>query len=117
MQKKYTSSAKIFFPKFSKEQVIEEVGRSAKELREKLGLEAVILFGSYAKGSQTAASDIDLLIIFNNEKISENEVYKTLMKSIKLPGKELHLIPRSELENYEKTKWIKTIREEGIKIL
>jgi len=117
MQRKYSSSVKIFFPKFSKEEVVREVSRCATELRDSLGLERVILFGSYAKGRHTVASDIDLLVIFDDEKNSEDNVYKSLMKNIRLPRVELHLIPKREFESYKESMWIKTIEREGIKIL
>ncbi|MEM2312922.1 MAG: nucleotidyltransferase domain-containing protein [Candidatus Nezhaarchaeales archaeon] len=87
------------------------------ELREKLGLESVIIFGSYAKGNYTTASDIDLLIVFNDEKSSEDEVYKGLMKDIQLPRVELHLIPKKDLKAYKESRWIKVVEKEGIKIL
>lgn len=105
--KKYSSSVKVFFPKFSREEVIKEVSRCAVELREKLGLERVILFGSYAKGNYTVASDIDLLIIFNDEKSSEDDVFKGIMKKIQLPRIELHIIPRKDLKTYETSDWVK----------
>lgn len=116
-QKKYSNSVKIFYPKYNKEQVIKELKKYTKKLREKLGLEKVMLFGSYAKENYTVASDIDLLIIYNDKKTSEDEVYKHIMKSIKLPRIELHLIPKKSLKTYKKTKWMKTIEKEGIKIL
>lgn len=55
--------------------------------------------------------------MFNDEKSSENEVYKKLMRAIKLPRIELHIIAKRDLRAYEMSKWMKTIREEGIKIL
>lgn len=117
MLKKSSNSVKIFFPKFNREEVVTEISKRITELHEKLHLDKVIIFGSYAKGNYTVASDIDLLIVFDNEKINENEVYKCLMKSIQLPRLELHIISKKDFNNYKKTKWIKTIEEEGIKIL
>ncbi|MEM2971940.1 MAG: nucleotidyltransferase domain-containing protein [Candidatus Bathyarchaeia archaeon] len=108
---------KVFFPKFNREEVIKEVSRCTAELREKLGLESVILFGSYAKENYTVASDIDLLIIFDDEKSSGDEVYKCLMMSIQLPRIELHLIPKKDFKAYKTSKWMKVIEKEGIKIL
>ena len=117
MPRKYSSSVKIFFPKFSREEVVREVSRCAAELRDGLGLECIILFGSYAKDRYTVASDIDLLVIFDDEKSSEDNVYKSLMKSIKLPRVELHIIPKKEIRFYKGLRWMKTIEEEGIRIL
>ena len=75
-QKKYSSSVKVFFPKFNTEEVIKELSKCTTELREKLGLEKVILFGSYAKENYTVASDIDLLIIFNDKKAAKTKFTK-----------------------------------------
>ncbi|MEM3488363.1 MAG: nucleotidyltransferase domain-containing protein [Nitrososphaerota archaeon] len=69
MPKKYSGSVKVFFPKFNREKVVEEVYRCVRVLCERLALEKVILFGSYAKGRYTVASDIGLLIVFDDEKI------------------------------------------------
>lgn len=115
--KKYSGSVRVFFPKFSREEVVNEIRKCAVDLREKLGLEKVILFGSYARKNYTVASDIDILVIFDDEKSSEDKVYKCLMRSIQLPRVELHLIPKRDLETYKASKWMKTIEKEGIKIL
>ncbi|MEM2442970.1 MAG: nucleotidyltransferase domain-containing protein [Candidatus Bathyarchaeia archaeon] len=117
MLRRYSGSVRVFFPKFSREDVIREVGRCAYALREELGLERVIIFGSYARGDYTAASDIDILVIFDDERSSEDKVYKSLMRNIRLPRVELHIVPKRELEAYEKSRWMRTIEEEGIKIL
>lgn len=117
MRKKYSSSVKVFFPKFKSEDIVKEINRCAFELKERLGLERVILFGSYAKGNYTVASDIDILVIFDDEKSSWDEVYRCLMKSLQLPRLELHIIPKKDLKAYETSKWMKIIENEGIKIL
>ncbi|MEM1716835.1 MAG: nucleotidyltransferase domain-containing protein [Candidatus Bathyarchaeia archaeon] len=117
MPRRYSGSVRVFFPKFSREDVIREVGRCAYALREELGLERVIIFGSYARGDYTVASDIDILVVFNEEKSTEDKVYKSLKRDIKLPRVELHILPKKELEAYKTSKWMRTIEEEGIKIL
>jgi len=38
------------------------------ELKERLYLLLVVLFGSYAKGNYTVASDVDLLVVYDGEK-------------------------------------------------
>lgn len=115
--KKSSSSVKIYFPKFSKEQVVKEVNRCIVELGESLGLCKAILFGSYARGNYTVASDIDILIVFDDQKSNEDKIRKILMKKINLPRLELHIISKKNYETLKNSKWIKTIEEEGIKIL
>ncbi|MBS7655952.1 nucleotidyltransferase domain-containing protein [Candidatus Bathyarchaeota archaeon] len=107
MQRKFSTSVKVFFPTFSKEEVIKKVRKTLKLYFDKLGLEKVVLFGSYAKGNYTIASDVDLLIIFDERKSSENEVYKTLMKSIKFLELNFTLYPKKiimlqKIQNGEK---------------
>ncbi len=41
---------------------IEEIGRIVEPVAKKYGLPAVYLFGSYARGTATEESDIDLLV-------------------------------------------------------
>ncbi len=117
MQKKYSSSVKVFFPKFSLEEVIMEVGRVVSLLSESLALKKVIIFGSYAKRRYTAGSDIDLFVVFDDTRCAKDNVYKTLMKNIKLPRLELHILSLKEYQEINGSKWIKTIDEEGIRIL
>jgi predicted nucleotidyltransferase len=59
-------------------------------------LKKVVVFGAYAKRRCTAGSDIDLFVVFNGSKCSKNNVYKTLMKNIKLPRLELHILSLKE---------------------
>lgn len=117
MLRKYSGSVKVFFPKFGIADVVREVSRCALMLREELGLEKIIIFGSYAKGNYTVASDIDILVVFDDEESGEDKVYKSLMRSIKLPRVELHIVPKRSLEEYKTSKWMEKIEEEGIKIL
>ena len=59
-------------------QVYEEIGRVANEIRCIEGVEAVVLFGSYARGDSTEGSDIDLLALFKREvdvRKKSTEVY------------------------------------------
>lgn len=39
------------------------------------------------------------------------------MKNINLPRVELHILSRKDYESMKKSKWIKTIEEEGILIM
>lgn len=117
IQKKYSTSVRVFFPKFSREEVIKEIERCVRRFYKSLGLCKVILFGSYARGNYTVASDIDILIVYDGKKCGEDEIRKTLMKNIKLPRVELHLLPMRSLNVRCGLRWIETIENEGIKIL
>ena len=64
----------------------EAVNRYVQELRRKLDLKLVILFGSLAKGSWTESSDIDLLIVADDLLDDPGENFIRL----KRPGIEPH---------------------------
>lgn len=117
MQKKSSHSVKIYYPKYSPEEVIKEFKNTIHMLLNKLSIEKAILFGSYAKKRYTVASDIDILIVFDETKYSENEVYKILRKNIRIPGIELHILTKTDYIKARESKWIKTIEKEGIKII
>ncbi|MEM2896419.1 MAG: nucleotidyltransferase domain-containing protein [Candidatus Bathyarchaeia archaeon] len=116
MQKKSSNSVKIFSPKFNLEAVAKEIKRVISIFFNQLALERVILFGSYAKNRYTVASDIDVLIVFNELKCDKDVVYKTLMKNIKLPRLELHILSKKDYEAMKNSRWIKEIENEGIEV-
>ena len=68
MLQRSSSSVRIFYPRFSREQVVERITQNLGKLQKKLPLLLVALFGSYARGDHTVASDIDLLVIYGGEK-------------------------------------------------
>lgn len=66
-----------------------------KFLLSKLNCEAIILFGSFARGTQTPESDIDIAIKVK-EKIDKKQIYKLSNELADLTGREIDLI---DLEN------------------
>ena len=46
-----------------------------------LNIQKVIVFGSYSKGNQTPQSDIDLLVVTNDDFIPENFMQKMVLKT------------------------------------
>ncbi|MGQ9596399.1 MAG: nucleotidyltransferase domain-containing protein [Thermoproteota archaeon] len=89
----------------------ENIGALSKQL----SLSKVILFGSYAKKKYTVSSDIDVLVVFDEQRTVE-DVYKMLRRNIDLPKVELHVLSEKDYGEMKNSKWIKTIEEEGIKI-
>jgi predicted nucleotidyltransferase len=61
----------------------------------------VVLFGSYARGNYTAASDIDLLVVYSGEK--RDDAYAITKKSIAVPGLEPHVYMVEEYEQLKAT--------------
>lgn len=112
-----SGSARVFYPDFSQEEVIKRIRKVAFSLKDELGLLRVILFGSYATGRHTVASDIDILIIYEEGKCGEEKVYKKLMKSLGLPRVELHLVSSREYDQIRSSKYMEIIEKEGKEII
>jgi len=117
MRRRYSSSVRVFYPKFSLEEVVRRVREVAFLFKEELGLKKVVLFGSYAKRRHTVASDIDILVVYDEELHDQDSVHKTLMKNLKLPRVELHLLSKKDYEHMRESRWIKMVEEEGIEVL
>lgn len=61
-------------------------------LRDIENLEAIILFGSYAKGNETAVSDIDIMVVVDTEK--PKEILPLVIKKLSGIDKEGKISPR-----------------------
>jgi len=57
------TSVRVFFPRFNQAALTQRLRERMTDLNEKLPLLRVVLFGSYARGNYTVASDVDLLVI------------------------------------------------------
>ncbi len=113
MQRESSSSVRIYYPKFSKEEVIQKLKQGVKALEEKLPLSSMVLFGSYAKGNYTASSDIDLLVVYKGTERAD--AFAIVKKTLAIPMLEPHVY--SEFE-YEKMKdVVLRMIEDGITIV
>ena len=61
----------------------------------------VVLFGSYATGKYTVASDIDLLVVYSGER--RDDAYAITKNTIALPGLEPHVYTEEEYEKLKAT--------------
>ena len=77
-------------------------------LAARLPLRRVVLFGSYASGQFTAASDIDLLVV--SEGSRRDDAYALVRKTLQIPRLEPHIY---SLEEYEAVKETVTRMERG----
>jgi len=95
---------RIYYPRFDRDELIEKLKRCAEELSKKLPLKCVILFGSYASGRYTAASDVDILVVYEGER-DKKEVYDLCWDLIGLSNLELHLYSEEEYLKLRKLKY------------
>jgi len=101
MHRKLSSSVRVFFPKRTREDIVHHIQGSLATLQKKVSLTLVVLFGSYAKGNHTVASDIDLLIVYKG--ILGEDAYSLCKKTIALPGLEPHVYSEVEYEEMKQT--------------
>ncbi len=113
MQHKSSSSVKVFYPKFSKEEIIQRIKEGIEELAQKMPLKKVILFGSYAKENYTVASDIDLLVVYKGRK--RKDAFALCKKILKIPSLEPHVYSEAEYKALKST--IQKMTQDGIVIL
>ncbi len=89
MQKKYSDSVRIFYPLYNNEVIIKKINRRLRFLESKLSILLVALFGSYATGHYTTASDIDVLVIYKGKQ--KKDAYQIVKKTLGIHGLELHI--------------------------
>ncbi len=94
MPHRSSSSVRIFYPKRTREEVIRHLQRKIPLLAGRLPLVRVVLFGSYAMGRFTAASDVDLLVVYQGDQ--QEDAYATVRKTLDLPHLEPHVYSLGE---------------------
>lgn len=99
MQKRSSGSVRIFYPKYDREEILRILSERLRALDAKLPLIRVVLFGSYARGNYTVASDVDLLIVYEGKPRSD--AYAIAKRILGIPRLEPH--PYSQAQ-YEKMK-------------
>lgn len=101
MRERSSSSVKVYFPKYSRNEATKLIRERLQTLQGKLPLQLVILFGSYAKGRYTASSDIDLLVTYDDPK--RRDAYSLVWDAMGMPQLQLHLYTVSEYERLRQT--------------
>jgi predicted nucleotidyltransferase len=100
MQRKYSGSVKIFYPKYSRDDLLDILKRKVEALKRALQVSLVVLFGSYATDSHTAASDIDLLVVYKGHA---KDAYAIVRKAFGLPLLEPHVYSEEEYTTMKET--------------
>lgn len=97
-------------------EIIESIMRYVEKIKEYYNIEAIILFGSYAKGTENEDSDIDVAIVASNF----NDLIEDGAKLIGLTWKiDTRIEPHPIIfEDYEKVAnpFIQEIIDTGIKV-
>jgi predicted nucleotidyltransferase len=112
MPRESSSSVRVFYPKFSRDEIIQKIKDKLENLDSKLSLKSVTLFGSYAKGNYTAFSDIDLMVIYKGNQ--REDAYAVARKTLLIPSLELHIYSENEYKEIKDT--IDKMTRDGIVI-
>ena len=97
MPKRSASTVKVFYPRYSRAELLERLAEGISLLRRKLPLKKVVLFGSYANSKQTVASDIDLLVTYGGE--SREDAYALVKNTLNIYGLEPHVYSTDEYDH------------------
>jgi predicted nucleotidyltransferase len=87
-------SVRVFYPRHDREAVIEALRAGLARLAGRLPIRRAVLFGSYARGNFTVASDIDLLVVYAGAW--REDAYALVRQAVCLRGVEAHVYAEGE---------------------
>lgn len=90
-----------------------EIENSIKILLKRYNAEYALLFGSYARGEQTADSDIDVLV-FGGEMFKKTNIFAFAEELRQMTGKNVDVFEICEVD--QSTQFYSNVIEEGVKI-
>lgn len=94
MRRQSSPSVRISYPRFSRDRLIGMLRERLPLLAERLPLVRVVLFGSWAAGRHTTASDIDLLVVYQGD--TREDAFGVVKTSLAIPGLEPHVYTQRE---------------------
>ncbi len=110
MRRKFSSSVRVFYPRFERKDIVKAIRNKLEQLKKKLPLSLVILFGSYAKGNYTVGSDVDILVVYEGEE--RKDAYNVIKRALDIPRLEPHVYSRDQYEDMKEI--IKSMTRGGL---
>ncbi len=92
---------------------MQEIERSVAVLLKKYNAESALLFGSYARGEATPASDLDI-VVFGGEHFKKTNIFSFAEELRQRTGKDVDAFEISEIE--PGTSFYDSVMREGIRI-
>lgn len=96
MRKKSSSSVRVCYPALDRDALIARLREKIPALQEVLPITRVVLFGSYARDQYTAASDIDLLVVYAG--VVKADAYARVRRALGIRRLEPHVYAESEYD-------------------
>ena len=112
MRPRSSSSVKVFYAPWTREALLVRLCEGVIALREVLPLMRVVLFGSYARGRQTVASDIDVLVVYAGAVRSD--AYGLVRRVLDLRRLEPHVYAEEEYAQVSAT--LERMVQDGITV-
>ncbi|MBI2755866.1 MAG: nucleotidyltransferase domain-containing protein [Chloroflexi bacterium] len=101
MQQESLRSARIFWPRFNRGQLVARLREQLPELARALPLRRVVLFGSWAAGRATAFSDVDVLVVYADPP--RTDAFQRVQRTLEVRGLEPHVYAESEAARVQDT--------------
>ncbi|ETN89520.1 nucleotidyltransferase [Thermus scotoductus] len=92
-------SVRVFFPPWTKEEILKRLKEGLAVLREEVPLRQAYLFGSWATGRALPGSDVDLLLIYQGP--ARGDLHRLARKAFKGLPVELHAYTEEEAKALE----------------
>lgn len=93
------SSVRVFFPRFDQAGLLRCLKERLEDLRATLPLLRVVLFGSWARGNFTVASDVDLLVVYQGPL--REDPFAVVKRTMNIPALEPHVYSEEEYRQLE----------------
>ena len=96
---------------------IDDIRAIAMPALKKTPAQKAFIFGAWARGTQTRRSDIDMMVISNQETIRFFDRYKEfdpLYEALGEAGLDLLIYSKEELDTMAERPFIKTVMREGV---
>jgi predicted nucleotidyltransferase len=94
MRSESFGSVTIFWPRYSREELLARLREGVAALARELPVRRALLVGSWARGRQTAASDVDVLVVY--EGPPRPDAYRLCRTVIDVVGLEPHAYAQEE---------------------
>ncbi len=96
MRSESSSGVRVFYRQSSREEIVRAIESGIERLAARVPLREIVLFGSVGRGRHTAASDVDLLVVYGGEPRSD--VFAIVKELLPIPRLEPHVYAEAEAE-------------------
>src|SRR5438874_1005671 len=113
MRTELFGSVKVFWPEFSRDELIGQLRARATALAVQLPLKQAVLFGSWAHNQATAFSDVDVLVVYRGP--AREDAYRLAFRALRVDGLEAHVYSEHEAGAVAET--LRGMTEGGVDLL